>query len=90
MKNELAKGYPIIVPMAGRDLGNPYFSGEGPWYHALVIIGYDKTSFITNDPGTRRGEHYRYKYDVLMNAIHDWTGVKENIRDGRKVALVVY
>ncbi|MDO8468403.1 MAG: hypothetical protein Q7S29_01450, partial [Candidatus Peribacter sp.] len=30
LKRLLADGHPVIVPAAGRDLGNPYFSGEGP------------------------------------------------------------
>lgn len=70
----LASGYPVIIPAAGRELGNPNFSGEGPLYHMLVLRGYDGTHFISNDPGTRLGEGYRYEYDVLMNAIADWTG----------------
>jgi len=89
LKELLAAGSPIIVPAAGRDLGNPYFSGEGPWYHMLVLTGYQPWYFITNDPGTKRGEGYKYEYDVLLNAIHDWTGIKENIRDGQKAVLIV-
>ncbi|TSC59031.1 MAG: Uncharacterized protein Greene041619_212 [Candidatus Peregrinibacteria bacterium Greene0416_19] len=89
IKQRVARGEPLIVPAAGRDLGNPYFTGLGPWYHMLVVTGYDGTHFITNDPGTRRGEGYRYRYDVLLNAIHDWTGVKEEIRKGAKAILVV-
>ena len=89
IKKELAQGNPVLIPAAGRDLGNPYFSGEGPWYHMLVIVGYDSDEFITHDVGTRRGENYRYNQDVLYDAIHDWTGVKEEIRSGRKAMVVV-
>ncbi|MBU1123983.1 C39 family peptidase [Patescibacteria group bacterium] len=89
IKEELIKGNPIIIPAAGRDLDNPYFSGEGPWYHMLVIKGYDKKRFITNDPGTRRGEGYKYEYSVLLNAVHDWTGIKEDIRNGDQIMLVI-
>ncbi len=85
----LDEGHPVIVPAAGRELGNPYFSGEGPWYHMLVITGYDGSSFITNDPGTKRGAGYRYDKDVLLGAIHDWTGVKEETSNGKKVMLVL-
>lgn len=86
---EVALGRPVIVPAAGRDLGNPYFSGEGPWYHMLVITGYDSRMFLTNDPGTRRGYRYRYRQDVLLSAVHDWTGIKEEIRSGSRRALVI-
>ncbi len=89
IRKELAAGHPVIMPAAGRTLGNPYFSGAGPWYHMLVIIGYNDKGFITNDPGTRRGEKYFYATDVIMNAIHDWTGVKEEIETGGKTVLVV-
>lgn len=89
IKKELATGNPVIIPAAGRDLGNPYFSGEGPWYHMLIIVGYDGKNFITNDPGTRRGEGYKYSYETLVSAIHDWTGVKEEIRNGKKAMLIV-
>ncbi|MBP9750702.1 MAG: C39 family peptidase [Candidatus Peribacteraceae bacterium] len=86
---ELAAGNPIVAPFAGRELGNPYFSGEGPWYHMLIIIGYDSDSFITNDVGTKRGARYAYDRDVLMSALHDWTGVKEETNTGAKNVLVI-
>ncbi len=95
IKKELAKGNPVIVPAAGRTLLNPYFSGLGPWYHMLVITGYKDSLFvnggvfITNDPGTRRGEGYEYDYDLLINAVHDWTGVKEEIEEGVKKMMIV-
>lgn len=72
LKAELAAGRPIILPAAGRKLGNPNFSGEGPLYHMLVIKGYTETSFITNDPGTRNGQNYEYKISVIMEAMGDW------------------
>ena len=89
IKQLVANGNPIILPASGRDLGNPYFSGEGPWYHMLVVTGYDRNEFITNDPGTKRGKYYKYRYETLLNAIHDWTGIKENIRSGRKALLIL-
>ncbi len=89
MKRLLAEGHPIIVPLAGRDIGNPYYSGEGPWYHMLVVTGYDGNYFITNDVGTKRGRNFRYPQKRLFDAIHDWTGVKEDIRTGRKAMLVL-
>ena len=89
LKAILDKGYPIVVPAAGRELGNKYYTPPGPLYHMLVLVGYDNDEFITNDPGTKRGEGYRYKYDVLYNAIHDWTGNYDTILQGKKRVLVV-
>lgn len=71
IKDLLAKGYLILVPTAGRELGNPNFKQPGPLYHFLVVRGYDWNDFITNDLGTRKGDGYKYKYKTLINAIHD-------------------
>ena len=71
LKRYLSEGKPIIAPTAGRLLGNPNFTGAGPEYHMLVVVGYNNESevFITNDPGTRKGENYIYKYQTLLDAI---------------------
>lgn len=89
IKRLLTGGYPVIVPAAGQLLGNPNFRGAGPPYHMLVITGYDEDEFITNDPGTRNGENFRYDYETLMNAIHDWIGNKDSIQQGPKAMVVL-
>ena len=89
IKNELRNGHPVIAPFAGRDLGNPNYSGAGPWYHVMVITGFDDTYFYTKDVGTKRGDNYKYTHSVLFSALHDWTGVKEQTNTGPKRVLVV-
>lgn len=89
LKKYLALGKPIIIPAAGRLLGNPNFKSPGPLYHALVLTGYNGDWIITNDPGTRKGQDYRYKIDVLYNAIHDFPGDKNKIEQGRKAMIVL-
>ncbi|HCP08274.1 MAG TPA: hypothetical protein DIT25_00525 [Candidatus Moranbacteria bacterium] len=89
IKKYLAKGKPIIVPAAGRLLGNPNFTAPGPLYHALVLKGYDGDTIIVNDPGTRRGEGYRYDLDILYGAIHDFPGDKKKIEQGRKAMIIL-
>jgi hypothetical protein len=89
IKKIISAGYPVIVPAAGQLLENPYFRGAGPPYHMLVITGYDQDEFYTNDPGTSRGEDFKYSISNLMNAVHDWTGDKSTIREGRKAMMVV-
>lgn len=89
IKKEIAKGNPVIIPAAGREMGNRYFQTPGPIYHMTVIIGYDKKDFITNDPGTKRGLNYRYRQEKLFSAVHDWNGSPENIKDGRKGFIVI-
>lgn len=86
IKTFVADGKPVIVPAAGKQLGNPFFSGDGPLYHMLVIRGYTATGFITNDPGTRRGEQFVYPYNTIMSAMGDWNG--GDPASGAKVVIV--
>lgn len=83
MKKKLVAGDLIIVPLAGRDIGNPYYHQPGPLYHMLLIRGFDEENFITNDPGTKRGEAYRYRYGDLLWAVHDWVGGDREFQDPR-------
>ncbi len=91
VKEMLREGNLVIAPMAGRLLKNPYFRQPGPWYHMLVVRGFDdeKKEFITNDVGTRRGEGFRYSYPVFWKALHDFPGEKEMISQGEKKIIVV-
>lgn len=87
--SELDAGRPIIIPAAGRDLGNPHFQHPGPIYHMLVLKGYDPDTdqFIANDPGTRHGADFRYDSATLLNAIHDYDA-GEDIEAGSARYLV--
>ncbi|GEM_PF-584240 len=90
--NELEKGNLVIVPANGIKLKNPNFKQPGPLQHMLVVKGYDFDTheFITNDPGTRRGENYRYGEKRLINAIRDYpTGEHKPITASRKAMIVV-
>lgn len=87
LKQKLSEGHVIIAPFAGRQLGNPFYSNGGPLYHMMVIRGYDKTHFITNDVGTKRGENFIYPYSVIMPAMHEWHD--ENINLGAKKVIVL-
>lgn len=88
IKAAVAAGQPVIIPAAGRQLGNPNFRRPGPIYHMLVVKGYTRRGqLITNDPGTRRGADYVYDAAVVMEAMHDWNG--GDVDHGAKVAIVV-
>lgn len=102
IKKELASGNPVIVPLSGRTINNPYFRQPGPVYHVLVIRGYDENSgeFITNDVGTNKeGEDMRYSYDILFDSIHNmpkWEQYKDlldqdpdMIFNGQKAMVVI-
>lgn len=88
IKKEIAQDHPVILPTAGRLLGNPYFRSPGPVYHMVVAIGYSNNIIIVQDIGTRRGENYEYSQKVLYLAIHDWAGSPENIESGSKNGLI--
>ena len=86
LKKELSEGRPIIVPVYAPALGNPYYGG-GVYYHVLVLTGYDDADdvFVVNDPGTKRGEGLRFKYDTFMGAIHDLN--PKDLDAGKKAVL---
>lgn len=87
VKRYIAQGIPVILPADGKTLPNPYFRNGGPAYHMLAVRGYTADRFITNDPGTRRGENFLYTYDGLLNAVHDWNG--GDVPHGRRVMIIV-
>lgn len=88
IKSWVAAGRAVLVPTAGRMLGNPNFTGIGPLYHFLVIKGYTANgTIITNDAGTRKGADYQYAPSVIMNAMHDWNG--GDVNNGAKVVILV-
>ncbi len=67
IKKAVSAGYPIIVPIMGDILKNPYYPYPG--YHMLTVIGYTPDKIITNDVGTRRGKDFSYTYEVFMEAV---------------------
>ncbi len=87
LKKELAQGHLIVAPFAGRMLGNPNYSGEGPYYHMMVIKGFSRSHFITNDVGTQHGEDFSYEYDVLLSALHDYQEPGIESTPGRVIVL---
>jgi len=87
IKQALTNNKLVLIPAAGRLLGNPYFHRPGPLYHMLVVKGYEGDEFITNDPGTKRGESFRYQESALRRAAHDWNS--GDVEHGEQVMIVV-
>lgn len=87
VKQELRAGRPVIVLVDGRKLDNPYYTAPGPEKHAVVIKGIEADEFITNDPGTKRGEGYRYPVGKLMKAMVDYNG-REAGTGGRAMVVI--
>lgn len=88
IKAEIDAGRPIIFPVHGKYLYNPYFRNGGPDYHTVIISGYDDVTqeFITQEPGTRHGQDLRYSHNILLNALHDHLP-NNKTKEGKKVAL---
>jgi hypothetical protein len=92
MLTVLAEDKLIILPVDGRLLGNPYFTPPGPDRHMVVVTGYDedKETFYVHDPGTRRGEHFAYSFEVLLAAARDYlSGDHLPVTEDKKVMIVV-
>jgi hypothetical protein len=92
IKKELSDGNIVLIPTDGATLQNPNYTPPGPRRHMIVIKGFDGATgeFITNDPGTRMGNGYRYKYQTVMSSIINYgTGRNVPLVDNRKVMIVV-
>ncbi len=90
IKTELLEGKLVIWSANGQKLNNPNFRQPGPPYHMLVIIGWNKNGFVTNDPGTRKGHNYPYTYETLYNAAGAWSHNLNAVDEGDKTAIVVW
>ena len=72
IKKYLNEGHPVIVPITGDILNNPYYPYPG--YHMLIAIGYTEDKIITNDNGTRRGASFSYDTEIFKKAMDDAGG----------------
>ena len=88
IKTELDNNRPVIMPVHGRELQNPYMNTTNLDYHVLVISGYDDQAqqFITQEPGTQSGANFRYSYNNLLSAMHDFLP-KDMTHTGTPVAI---
>jgi hypothetical protein len=71
IKQFLANGTPVLVPVNGDLLQNPFYIAAGLPQHWIVLRGYEGEQFFVNDPGTRRGESYMYVQSVVMAAMQE-------------------
>ncbi len=89
IKKALSENKLVIFPGNGQLLKNPNFKQPGPIYHMLVITGYNEQGFITNDPGTRKGQDYQYSYDTLYQASGAWDHAKHEVDLSKKQIIIV-
>lgn len=86
MRVLVEQGNVLIVPADGRKLGNPFFTPPGPINHMLVVLAYDEKTdtYITHDPGTKRGALYRYQTETLWKAIRDYPTASTHVPNTKK------
>ncbi len=95
IKKYIAQNIPVIVPANGKILyqENKHFNDNGPYYHNLVVLGFDDNTqkFTVHDVGTQFGAYFKYSYSLLMNSIHDFpeSGKKEDINQGNKKVIIL-
>jgi hypothetical protein len=91
LKNYIYENKLIVIPVNGQKLNNPNFTMPGPIKHMLIIIGYDPETkeFITNDPGTKNGEKYRYNEDHLFSVIYNYQSSDKNDQLNEKTAILI-
>ncbi len=89
IKRALFENKLVILPANGQLLDNPNFKDPGPVYHMLVITGYNGSTFITNDPGTRKGKDYQYSYQTLVFAAGTWVNAAHEVDLQDKQIIIV-
>ena len=95
IKTTISQNIPVIATANGKTLfkENKNFKNGGPWYHSLVILGYDddQQQFIVHDVGTRLGAYFHYSYQILLESIHDLapSHKKEDIDQGSSRVLLL-
>jgi len=87
----LSAGQLVLLPTNGQKLKNPNYKQPGPLTHMIVIQGYDKNldEFITNDPGTRKGEKYRYPASRVFEAAFDYPTGDHVLDEPATKALII-
>lgn len=89
IKQALIDNKLVLFPANGQMLNNPNFKSPGPIYHMLVITGFDGNTFITNDPGTRKGLNYEYDYSTLEASNGNWDKDRKEVNLNDKKIIIV-
>jgi uncharacterized protein YvpB len=90
IKNELAQGHLVIVPVNTRLLGSALHR-YGPVRHTVVVTGYDQQSgeIMIHDPFFSRAQNYRVKETALNSALWNYTSGVHKPLPARTAAMVV-
>lgn len=89
LKRALADDHVVLLPINARLLGNATYAQSGPFYHMLVVRGYNASGFIVNDPGTAAGNGMLYPFATLQKAAADWNNSAKDMDSTIKIALIL-
>jgi hypothetical protein len=97
VRQQLAQGRPVMVPVMTHSLNNPNYPGYrdhynqpgSTVYHIVVVKGYDTAGVTLNDPGLTRGMDNKISYEGLFYAIDDVRLRAPNVGQVGRPMLVV-
>lgn len=81
LKRGIDAGHTYVVPINGEKIltSLPYSDPAKLPAHSILLVGYNEArgEFIVNDPGTWRGQGWRFNQEDLMAAIRDYPSGNE-------------
>jgi hypothetical protein len=81
LKRGIDAGHTYVIPINGQKIltSLPYADPAKVPAHSILLVGYNdlRGEFIVNDPGTWRGQGWRFNQNDLMAAIRDYPSGKE-------------
>lgn len=89
LKKILAEGELVLLTIDASRLGNARYPADIPFYHMVVVTGYEGDNFFVNDPGTDSGKGNIYSFGVLNYSAADWNHENQGMDFNSKVAVVV-
>jgi hypothetical protein len=89
IKNELAAGRLVMVPLNTKLLSHPYYK-NGPVRHTVVAVGYDDQSgvIIVHDPMFKSGQNLHLKQGAVANALWNYSSGVHKPLGTRNTALI--
>jgi hypothetical protein len=89
LKRALSNNHPILLPMDASRLGNVRYPAGVPFYHMVLITGYEGDNFFVHDPGTESGRGNIYSFEILKHSGADWNHETQSMDFNIKSVLVL-
>jgi len=89
LKRALSEDKPVLLPMDASLLGNARYPAGVPFYHMVVITGFNGDNFFVHDPGTESGRGNIYSFETLKYSAADWNHEAQSMDFNIKSALIL-